>query len=269
MRRYHWVLFSAGLFAGLLITGGFVLRAQDRARTAQPGRDFVPRDGSKEPRKVSPAPTGREESPPGHLGAKQSTSALTLQDALLRPYPFPFAQPTSLERVCLHLKQTLKAAVVLDLAALDRKSVKPEDTVSLDLEGARLKTGLKLLLDQVGLTYRVVAEDNLMIITDAEGSEDPSERIWSELRALHRDLHDVKDAIDELRDFLGDEGGEGPRVRKPTIIEELPEHGKEHPGNHPEKPGNAGQKPGTGGAPAPGSRPTPSRVPLAGPRRAL
>ena len=59
--------------------------------------------------------------------------------------------------------------MVLDLAALDRKSAKPDDTVQLELDGVRLKTGLKLLLDQVGLTFRVVAEDNLMIITDQEG----------------------------------------------------------------------------------------------------
>ena len=74
--------------------------------------------------------------------------------------------------------------MVLDLAALDRKSVEPETPVQLELDGARLKTGLKLLLDQVGLTYHVIAEDNLMIITDQEGSEDPAEKIWAELRAF-------------------------------------------------------------------------------------
>ena len=70
-----------------------------------------------------------------------------------------------------------------------------------------MKTGLKLLLDQVGLTYRVVAEDNLLIITDKEGSEDPADLILSELRALHRDLHAVQDAVDEIRDVLGDDAG--------------------------------------------------------------
>ena len=128
---------------------------------------------------------------------------------------------------------------------------------------------MKLLLDQLGLTYRIVAEDNLMIITDAEGSDDPNSRIVSELRALHRDLHELQDAVDELRDYLGDERGEGPRVRKPTIIEEMPEHGGERPGKLPDKPGNARQKPDGAGAPAPGSRLTPPRVPLAGPRRGL
>ena len=96
---------------------------------------------------------------------------------------------------------------MLDLAALDRQDVEPQDPVQLELDGVRLKTGLKLLLDQLGLTYRIVAEDNLMIITDVEGSEDPNGRIASELRALHRDLHELQDAVDELRDYLGDERG--------------------------------------------------------------
>ena len=115
---------------------------------------------------------------------KGFSNSPTLQAALLQPYRFPFARPTSLEQVCAHLKQTLKAPVVLDLAALDRRKVEPDDTVVLELDGVRLKTGLKLLLDQVGLTYRVVAEDNLLIITDKEGSEDPADLILSELRAL-------------------------------------------------------------------------------------
>ena len=134
---------------------------------------------------------------------KDAPSVVTIQEALLRPYRFPFSRPTSLEQVCSHLKETLKGSVVLDLAALDRKSVEPEETVQLELEGVRLKTGLKLLLDQVGLTYRVVAEDNLMIITDQEGSEDPADRIWAELRALHRDLHAVQDAFDDLSAMPG------------------------------------------------------------------
>ena len=172
-----------------------------------------------------------------------------------------------MEEVCKHLRETLKAAVVLDLAALDRQKVEPGDSVQLELDGVRLKTGLKLLLDQVGLTYRIVAEDNLMIITDREGSEDPGERVWSELRALHRDLHELQASVDELREYLGDEGDEGPRVRKPTIIEEMPENNGERPGRPPLKPENPRQKSEGAEGPAPGSRPTPSRIPLAGPHR--
>jgi hypothetical protein len=96
---------------------------------------------------------------------------------------------------------------------------------------------------------------------------DPNDRITTELRALHRDLHALQDAVDALRDYLCVEAGEGARVRKPTIIEEMPENGGERPGHLREKPESARQKPEGAGAPAPGSRTNPSRIPLAGPRR--
>ena len=65
------------------------------------------------------------------------------------------------------------------------------------------------MLDQVGLTYRVVAEDNLLILTDKEGSEDPVERMIAEVRELHRDVHDLQDTIDEMRKLMGLPSGEG------------------------------------------------------------
>ncbi len=143
----------------------------------------------------------------------------------------------------------------------------PEDPVQLELEGVRLKTGLKLLLDQLRLTYRVVAEDNLMIITDREGSEDTTDRIWSELRTLHRDLHTLQDDVEDLRDYLGDDR-QGGRVHKPTIIEELPEPDVQKPSTGPDRPGHPQPKPGAE-APGTGTRPAPSRIPLHGPRKKL
>ena len=114
--------------------------------------------------------------------------------------------------------------VVLDLAALERLDITPDDTVKLELEGVRLKTGLKLLLDQVGLTYKVIAEDNLLILTDKQGSEDPIERVMAEIHEIHRDIHDIQDALEEVRELTGLSGAEGAEVRKPTIIEEMPEN---------------------------------------------
>ena len=164
-------------------------------------------------------------------------------------------------------------AVVLDLAALERQDVDADDTVQLELDGVRLKTGLKLLLDQVGLTYHVVAEDNLLIITDRQGSEDPLDRIWAELRTLHRDIHQIQDAVDELSDSLYMDADEGPRVRKPTIIEEKPDRDPfgEAPGAVRDKPDKPAQRPeaAEGDAPPPASAPrsTPGRVPLSKKRR--
>jgi hypothetical protein len=199
-----------------------------------------------------------------------------VQGVLSRPYHFPFGRPTPLSLVCVHLKETLGVAVVLDMAALERQGVEPDDTVQLELDGVRLKTGLKLLLDQIGLTYHVIPDDNLLVLTDREGSDDPLDRIWAELTALHRDLHDVQDALDELNDALYGEEEEGPRVRKPTIIEEKPDRdpaapeapagGNKDSKNKPREPGSIRPRSRSGSTAPPGvprtERSSPSRVPL-------
>ena len=187
---------------GLIASARLTLRAQERgAGTA------ITQTAPNKPRTAQPA---RVEGPP-----------VSVQDAVLRPFDMPFGEPTSLEEVCGHLRHSLGGPVVLDLAALGRLKITPQDKVQLDLKGVRLKTGLKLLLDQVGLTYRVVPEDNLLIVTDAEGSDDRLDRVVNELEELHRDMHALRDAVDEVRATLGI--GEGvPNMRQPTIIEELP-----------------------------------------------
>ena len=200
--------------------------------------------------------------------ADPPTATGSVQDVLLRPFRFSFDRPTSLTEVCVRLKQTLGVPVVLDLAALGRQDVDPEDTVQLQLDGVRLKTGLKLLLDQVGLTYHVVPEDNLLIITDREGSEDPLDRIWTELRTLHRDLHDVQDAVDELTDSLYGDQVEGPGSASPRSSRRSPSavrSVRRSPEARRKKPADPGQMQG----PAPAPRSSPTRVPLSNRRRAL
>ena len=156
----------------------------------------------------------------------------SLQDALYRPYDFAFAEPTPLDEVARRLSEDLGGQVVLDVAALQRLNLDKEETVELELKGSRLKTGLKLLLDQVGLTYRIVPEDNLMILTDPDGAEDPVARMKAELGEMHQELHDVQDTLDELLDLFEFAEG-GPRLRQPTIIEEMPAD----PGPDPADPG--------------------------------
>jgi hypothetical protein len=273
-KSYPWLLLLAGVVIGLVISGRLVLLAQDRGgiRRSNPIRSPDPSVTAEAAR--PDGPTGVDASRTDPPSPAAAAIAPTVHDLLLRPYHFPFAQPTSLAHVCTHLRATLKVRVVLDPAALQRQDVKPEDTVQLELDGVRLKTGLKLLLDQVGLTAHVVADDNLLILTDREGSEDPLDRIWGEIRALHRDLHDVQDTVDDLAELLGGarEQGEGPRFRKPTIIEEMPDLDRgQRPDAAAEKPGDAARKPNgaIGPAPArpsPSPPPSPSRVPLGGRR---
>jgi hypothetical protein len=148
--------------------------------------------------------------------------SIPIQEALNRPFTFPFAQETTLEAVAEHLAKTLQAKVVLDRAALDRLEIGEDDKVVLKLEGVRLKVGLRLLLDQLAMTYRVEPEDNLLILTDTTGSADPIDKIVTELKALHRDVHDLQDSVDEIRSALDLGDAEDGQMHKPTIIEEVP-----------------------------------------------
>jgi hypothetical protein len=237
MRRLNLLLILGGMLVGLVAATGLSLRAQGQGKQAD--RTVNLPTVVTEPRKES--------------------FAGSISDALVKPYHFRFGRPISLTEVAQRLSADLGSPVVLDLAALARLDLKSEDTVKLELQGVRLKTGLKLLLDQVGLTYRAVPEDNLLILTDKEGSEDPIDRVMSELRELHRDVHDIQDSLDEIRDLTGMPGAEGGRVRKPTIIEEVPEVQDQNP------------KPGTGPAPAPvpDPRAKPPRSPSPRPRTSL
>ena len=148
----------------------------------------------------------------------------SLIEAMDRPHPFPFDEPTSLEAVVEQLRKTLGCEVALDLGALKRQKLSPASTVRLRLGPVRLRTGLKLLLDQVDLAAKVIAEDNLLVLTDAAGADDPIVRVEAELRGLRREVRETRDAVDELYDLLVAEDEEaGVEVRKPSMIQDLPE----------------------------------------------
>ncbi len=173
----------------------------------------------------------------------------SVQDALQKPYPFHFNKPTPLDEVAKELGRSLQAPVAIDRAAIGRLGLKINDEVQLELEGVRLKTGLKLLLDQLDLTYKVVPEDNLLIITDATGSAEPIDQVLVALKSLHRDLHALQDDIDAIYIALGLDAEPGARLRKPTIIEEMPpaegrEPEKGQPKDHPPGPVNPRSRPG-------------------------
>jgi hypothetical protein len=160
---------------------------------------------------------------------RKSAVSFSVQDALTRPFDFPFGKATKIEEVAAELSKAIKAPVVLDRAAMGRLDVRPDDTVQLELHGVRLKTGLRLLLDQLDMTYRVEPEDNLLILTDTTGANDPMSRVLSEIEALHHDVHNLQESVDAVRTAMGLSGTEGEKLRKPTIIEEVPSGGEAKP----------------------------------------
>jgi len=194
MKWARWALLVAATVLASVATVRWSLQAQDHAgsgRLTPMGRQVA----------ATPVQTKPADEPP----------AVSVQDALLRPIDLPFGEPTSLADVQKHLAGALGAPVVLDLAALDRLDIDPEDTVQLDLKGVRLKTGLKLILDQLGMTYRVEPEDNLLILTDALDGGEPIDRALRELKALHAEMHDLQDAVDDLRSLVEEELGVDPQ----------------------------------------------------------
>ena len=161
------------------------------------------RQGSGRKPLVVAAPSSEERSTKVATAAKGS---LSLVEAMLKPADLPFQEPTTLEHVDVYLEKLLGAPVVVDRAALERSELTLESTVRIDrLNGVRLKTALRLLLEPVGLVARVIPDDHLLLLTDHEGSEDPVDRVLAELKTIHRELHDVQDALDDVYDSVVDE----------------------------------------------------------------
>lgn len=208
--RVHSSLILAFVAAGVVASAWLTIEAKDQPIPLDPPSNVI---------KDFAAP--KKDEVRIHPASGPTAPTPSILDLLERPFPFRYGSPTRIDMVRSQLQKALKVPVVLDRAAMDRQDVRADDTVELELEGVRLRTGLKLLLSQVGLTYRVIAEDNLLLLTDEEGADDPLRRIFAEIKALHRDLHEVRDSVDEIRASLGLD--EGARMRKPTIIEEQPE----------------------------------------------
>ncbi|HEV3166774.1 MAG TPA: hypothetical protein VGZ22_22295 [Isosphaeraceae bacterium] len=197
-------LARAGVIAGVAILFGsawWTLRAQDDRGT--------PKEHSPSRRGISAAPGP---APVASSKIRERNASLSVQDALVRPCDLPFGRETTLAEFALQLGRMLDAPVVLDQGALARQHLTEDDTVQLELNGVRLKTGLKLLLGQVGLTYQVVPEDNLLVITDPQEADERYGQILDELKSLHRDVHMLQDLIEELLDDEFPEETDGGRA---------------------------------------------------------
>lgn len=172
--------------------------------------------------------------------ARGSANRSRLDDLLDRQLAVPFSQETPLSEVVTHLARELKVRVVLDPAAMARRDVRPDDPIRLDLPGTvKLRTALPLLLDPLGLTYRYVEGDDLLILTDAKGTGDSIREVLDELRDLHRDVHELQDAVDDLYDAI-DGLEDAPMVHKPKIARTPSPTRNDLERPQPRKPGRTG-----------------------------
>jgi len=103
---------------------------------------------------------------------------LAILAQLDRPIPIRFPGGVSLEDLSRFLRESTKGAELPDGLPIyfDPEGLQEEDKtlaskVSMDLEGIPLRTTLRLLLRQAGLTYTV--KDGLMTITSQEAADEP------------------------------------------------------------------------------------------------
>ena len=208
MESHRW---SCMVLVMVLVIAGVVGRREVPAQDTAPARP-----------KASPAPPPTAKKQPAPTPHSEHAPALahegSLEAVLGQKSSASFAAPVSLAELVKALRKQTHAAVVLDPGALKRLQITADEKVALDLEGVRLGTMLRLLLGQVNMTYKVVPEDNLLILTDDKGADDRIDLMARELEELHQDVHDLQDAVEAIYDAVAPE----PALRRPTIIEEHP-----------------------------------------------
>jgi hypothetical protein len=91
-----------------------------------------------------------------------------IRDALVAPTKFEFAD-TPLSNVIDQLKQSNHIEIQLDKRALDDAGVSADTPLSIRLTSTALRSGLRLMLEQIGLTYML--GDGYLLITTPSGAE--------------------------------------------------------------------------------------------------
>jgi hypothetical protein len=158
-RRATWLgaaIFSTGYMA-LIFSGP----------AGQPPRAYLPTDPILE--------ALRPWFPP--LAASTSSEDARIREALERPIPMRFPNETPFEDVLKSIERATSTPtrpgipIRIERMARPGADVSLNPTVSIDLEGVRLKTTLGLCLKQLGCTYSV-RDGFLQITTDDDGSSD-------------------------------------------------------------------------------------------------
>jgi alpha-2-macroglobulin len=99
---------------------------------------------------------------------EESPAMAKIEAALQQPTHFDFAD-TPLRDVVAHLIELHKIEIQLDRKALQDVNIQPEQPVTKKLAGISLKSGLRLLLKDLSLTYLI--RDGMLIITTPEMAE--------------------------------------------------------------------------------------------------
>ena len=96
-----------------------------------------------------------------------------------------------LEEVVSFLQDTYQIPIQLDLPALEEIGIGPDEPVTISVYGVSLRSALRLMLKQLGLTY--IIQDEVLLITTPEEAE-------SQLTVC---VYDVRDLVDGPKDAAG------------------------------------------------------------------
>jgi hypothetical protein len=161
---------------------------------------------------------GAEAAPRIHVREPVSGRAAKIWLALQTPIAMPFAEETPLEDVIKHIKSSTASKdlpdglpVYIHPIGLQEAEKTVTSPVRFAVEGVPLATSLKLMLEQLELTYRVHPDG--FVIIDAQESPrsqavDPTLQILDELRALRSEVKQLRTQVSMLRG-LPIQGGAG------------------------------------------------------------
>jgi hypothetical protein len=127
---------------------------------------------------------------------KPSAAEQEFEEALKRTTDFSFSS-VSLEEVLRTIAQQQQFNLVFDHSALQDEGLDPSSPISIELLGVSMKTGLQLILEQVGLAYYV--RDDVVMITSKSAME---ERLVTRLYPIADLLTGGVDSPDQIIESL-------------------------------------------------------------------
>lgn len=175
------------------------LRAQLSVEQSQSGNSKAAAVASETPN-TAPAPLCQ------CVGDVESESVKKIQQALRSPL-----HPAGLDFVEIKLRDVVKALqedyqipIRLDIIALEETGLNAEETVTINVQGVSLRSGLRILLHDLQLQY-IIENETLLITTPQKAEEDFKTCVYnvSDLINARTEKEDIAALIDVIKMSIG------------------------------------------------------------------
>ncbi len=134
------------------------------------------------------------------VGPPADNGEAKIRRALTAPATLDFVD-TPLADVAASLESAYSIPVELEVAALERVGLSPDAPISRELKDVSLRTALRLMLRDLGLTY-VVDEGALVITTREEAAQRLSTRVYPVTPLLPANATDAKELAQLVRETV-------------------------------------------------------------------